>query len=199
MQFNFDATQFEPNKGGQDVFEDGEYAFQITDSKVRENKKKDGHIMELTAKCIEEGFAGKIYVIRLNVSNPSAQAVEIAMGDLSAISHVTGVLQWNDTQQLHGKPFRMRLVKTTWKNEQGEDRHGNDCKGFLDMAGNPPGQAAQSGGGAPSAPGGGAPSAPPTPPQQQPVQQETPAAPPVQQEQAAPPAPPTGATPPWQK
>jgi len=106
-------------------------------------------------------------MIRLNVQNPSAEAVDIAMRELSAISHVCGVLSWSDTQQLHGRPFRIRLEKTSYKDYKGEDKPTNNVLGYLDANGHAPGS---DGGVAQQA---GPPAAPP----QQPAAPQPPAAP----------------------
>lgn len=178
VAFNFNATMYDPNTGGADIFETGEYSFHITASETQATKKKDGVMLVLTATCLDQGHAGKRLPIRLNLQNPSAQAVEIALRDLSAISYVVGVLQWSETQQLHGRPFRVRLDKVP----RGDDptKFGNEIRGYFDMQGNPPtpGQAAASGGGAPAAPAAPvAPAAPAPAAPAAPVQQAAPAAP----------------------
>ena len=171
VQMQFDSQQYQPTTGGVDVFETGSYLFQITDSKVQETKKKDGNMLVFTATCMEEGQAGKRLMIRLNVQNPSAEAVDIAMRELSAISHVCGVLSWSDTQQLHGRPFRIRLEKTSYKDYKGEDKPTNNVLGYLDANGHAPGSA---GGVAQQA---GPPAAPPAEPAAPPPPAMPPAAP----------------------
>lgn len=158
VQFNFDATAVNPSAGGQDVFETGEYTFQLVKSETQATKKKDGTMLVFTAACLDEGFAGKRTAIRLNLQNPSPQAVEIALADLSAISYVTGVLRWADTQELHGRPFRMRLEKVARSDDP--TKFNNNILGYLDMNGNPP---APGTAGAPAAAAPPAPPAPPTP------------------------------------
>lgn len=204
VTINFDATKVDPNTGGGDVFETGEYTFQIVSSSVKPTKKGDGTMLILEASCMDEGMAGKRLLIRLNVQNPSPQAVEIAYRDLSAICYVTGQLQIQDSQQLHGRPFRIRLEKTPRSDDP--NKFGNEIRAYLDVNGNPPG-AASGGAGAPPAPPA-PPAAPPAPPPAAPPAAQTQAAPPAappagqpwqQPQGAAPAAPPAGGTPPWQQ
>ena len=205
VAINFNAATVDPSTGGGDVFETGEYAFQIVKSDVKPTKAGTGTMLVFEASCIEEGFNGKRLTIRLNVQNPNPTAVEIAYRDLSAICHVCGVLQLSDTQQLHGKPFRIRLEKVERDDKPGS--FNNEIRAYLDMAGNPPakGQAAGGGTAAPQAPA--APAAPAAAPQ---PQAAPPAAPPAAAPSAAPapaaapPAAPAAApeaasVPPWQQ
>ena len=193
VQMNFNYQQLAdqgltPNTGGQDVFETGEYLFHLTGSEMKDNSKQTGRMLVLTASCLEDGMTSKRLQIRLNIQNPSAQAVEIAMRDLMAISSVCGVLNWTDSQQLHGKPFRIRVEKTTYKKNDGSEGESNDIKGFSDANGNPPGAQQATGGGAPAAPGAPTPPAPPAQPpaptQQPPAPTQPPA--PVQQQATQP-------------
>lgn len=175
VQMNFNAQQYDPTVGAADVFESGDYTFQIVQSEAKQTKAGTGTMLVFTCECVDPEHAKKRLTIRLNVHNPNAQAMEIAYRELSAISHVCGVLQWQDTQQLHGKPFKVRLEKKPRNDDP--SKFGNEVKGYMDVNGNAPG-----GGQAPAA------AAPPPPP-------STPAAPPP----AAPPADPApAAAPPWQ-
>lgn len=172
VQINFNATEHDPSTGGGDVWEAGTYSVQITNSELKETKKKDGYYLQFTLTCMDQGMAGRKIMARLNIHNPNPQAVEIAHRELSAISHVVGLLHWQDTQQLHGRPFKIAVSK-----EERNDKPGsfsNNIIGYMDYAGNPPSPTGNGGGQA-------AGSAPPAPPQSQ--QQY---APPAQQQQPAP-------------
>lgn len=151
VQMNFNANQYDPSTGVGDVFETGEYTFHIVKSEPKQTKAGNGTMLIFEMACLDEGQNGKRLTVRLNVQNPSQQAVEIAFRDLSAISHVCGVLVWSDTQELHGKPFRVRLEKVPRSDDP--SKFGNEVRAYMDVNGNPPGQ--QSGaaaGGAPAAP-----------------------------------------------
>ena len=185
-QINFDARTVDPSTGGMDIFETGEYGFQIVKSDVKQTRAGDGTMLVLEAACIDEGFTGKRLLIRLNVQNPSPQAVEIAYRDLSAICHVCGVLQITDTVQLHGRPFRVRLEKLPRRDKP--EQFTNEIRAYLDMQGNPPTKGQAAGGSAP--PAAAPPSAPPAAPA---AASQPPAAPPAAAPPSAPPAAPAAA------
>lgn len=164
VQMNFNASQVQPNAGGMDVLETGRYNVQITESTVKPTKRGDGNMLVFTMTVIDGNAVGKRVIARLNIQNPNQQAVDIAYGELSAISHVAGVLNWNDTQELHGKPFQIQVDKVQRSDDP--TKEGNEIKGYYDLQGNPP-----------SAGGGSQPSAPaPQPPAPQ-TQEQAPSAP----------------------
>ena len=216
VAFNFNATDIDP-QGGASVWEPGIYPVQITNSELKETKSKTGWMLVLTLTSVDPLLPGKTIISRLNIQNDNATAVEIAYRDLSAISHVCGVLNWQDSHQLHGRPFKIAVEKKPRQDDP--TKFGNEITAYLDMNGNAPTKGSAAGGG-----GGGAPAAPQAPqtpvqqqapaqqPAQQPVQQQQQPAPQAQapafvpptQQQAAPPAggapAPTGGgapTPPW--
>ena len=159
-QFQFNATDFDPSTGAGSVWEPGIYGVQITNSEFKETKKKDGWMLVLTMTSTEAEMRGKTIVARLNVNNPNPTAVEIAMRELSAICHVVGVLNVQDTQQLHGRPFKISVDK-----EERNDKPGsfsNNIVAYMDINGNPPGKG---GAGAPAAPAAPAQPAAPAPAQ----------------------------------
>lgn len=159
VQLNFNATQYDPSTGGGDVWEAGTYTVQITNSELKETKSKNGYFLALTLTCVDQHMAGRKLIARLNVQNPNPQAVEMAYRELSAISHVIGLLYWQDTQQLHGRPFKIAVTREP-RNED-PSKETNNIVGYMDYAGNPPTPSSMggSGGGQPAAPQ--APSAPP--------------------------------------
>lgn len=185
VQMAFDATNYEPSTGSRDVFPNGWFLFQITGSAPKATQKGDGTRLIFTFSCMEEGHQGKKLEHSLNVQNPNQETVDIAMRELSAISYCVGVPQWSDTQQLHGKPFRVRLEEDTYTNKKGEEKKTNNVVEFADAQGNPPGQGGAVAG-APGAPG--APAAPATPaaPPAAPAAQPAPVAAPAPAAVAAP-------------
>jgi len=163
----FDPTKIEPSTGGADVFGTGEYTFIIVRSEMKDNKAKTGKYLEMELSCQDEGMVGRRQVLRLNVINASAQAVEIAFRELSAICHVVGVLHANpSSEELHGRPFRARLEKEGYTKSDGTTGQSSSVKAYMDLQGNPPSATGQAAGsGAPAAPAApAAPVAPVAPP-----------------------------------
>ena len=79
----------------------GEYLAVITDSEMKPTKKGNGHYLELTFQVIDGPHKNRLLWARLNLDNPSSQAVQIAQGELSAICRAVGVMQPKDSIELH--------------------------------------------------------------------------------------------------
>ena len=200
-KFQFDATQVAPSQA-LDPIPAGWYIGHIVESELTENRNKDGAYINFQIEVLDGPYKGRKVFGRMNVYNKNPQAQEIAYRELSALCHATGVLRVEDTQQLHGRPFE---VKVSVRKDEGYEPS-NDVKGFR-----PVGAGAAQGGapaqgqpyGQPQAPQHGA--APPwqggAPAQGQPggyaPQQAAPQGAPVAQVPSAPAAP--GAVPPWQR
>ena len=106
----FDANKVEPRKEFT-VLDPGDYVVAITASEVKENSKKNGHLLELTLDVLEGPAKGRKIFDSLNLDNPSAQAVEIAQATLSAICHAVGKLTVSDSNELHNIPMVAAVVK----------------------------------------------------------------------------------------
>jgi len=130
VTFAFDATQFDPATGSGDIIPTGEYKLSIISSDLKSNDKGNQMIM-LGMKVLEGPEKDKVIFENINVKNANATAVEIGQATMSAISHVTGVLTFQTTAQLHGKPFMARVEQTTYKNDKGEDKPTNNIKAYM--------------------------------------------------------------------
>ena len=138
----------------------------ITGSELKENKNKDGGYLALDLQIIEGEHKGECGVYRLNLFHSHPKTVEIAYAQLSAICHVTGVMNVVDSQQLHNIPFR--VVTGLQKGDNPE--HYTKVKGVLHMDGAAPGKST-------GVPAQAAPQVPTPPPAQT---APAPQAPPVQ-------------------
>ena len=134
---------FNPQAPGQEgvgdfsAIDPGDYTAQITDSKMKETKNKQGQFLELTWGIMEGDLAGRKLWSRLNLINPSTQAVEIAQKHLKSICDAMGVPgPISDSQVLHGKPCIIRVVKTPATAQYPE---GNDIKNYMPIGGAVPG------------------------------------------------------------
>lgn len=160
-QLNFDATNVQPSTGTGDPIPAGWYNAAIDESEMKPTKGGDGAYLTMRFNILDGQFANRKVFTLLNVKNNNAQAVEIAYKDLSAICHAVGVMQVQDSQQLHGKPLKIR-VSVSPATAEYEAR--NNIKAFKNIN-------EQVGNTAPAATGGGAPwlAAPAAAPAQQPA------------------------------
>lgn len=117
----FDARQVEPNTGF-DPLPEGKYEAAIIESAMKPTKNGDGKLLELKMQVASGQYKGRYLFDRLNLVNKNQQAVEIAKASLSSICRAVGVLTPNDSSELHGKKF---IVKVKIR-----DGQYNDVKGY---------------------------------------------------------------------
>lgn len=201
-QLNFDASQVAPNAGTPDPIPAGWYNAQIDESEMKPTKDGTGTYLQLRFSVVDGQYANRKIYARLNLRNSNPVAQEIAYGELSAICHATGVMQLQDSQQLHGIPMKIKVKLRPAKdgydasNEIGGYKHINDQVEGGNQGGAAP-QGIPAGFGAPQqqAPAQQPQQAPQQAPQGQPwAQQQQPA-----QQQAPQPAPQQQPQQPWQQ
>ena len=108
-QLNFDASQVAPNSGSPDPIPAGWYNAQIDESEMKPTKDGTGTYLQLRFSVVDGQYANRKVYARLNLRNSNPVAQEIAYGELSAICHATGVIQLQDSQQLHGIPMKIKV------------------------------------------------------------------------------------------
>lgn len=145
VNINFNAAQVKPNLA-LEAIPSGQYPVIITASEEKPTQKGDGSYIqfEMTIQPgpgVDPAVVGRKVFDRLNIRNPNAQAVDIAYSTLSAICYVTGVMQIQNTQQLHGRPFIAVVIKKA-RNDQPELMT-NEVRGYKDINGNDPGFSGQ--------------------------------------------------------
>ena len=131
---NFDATQVAPSAPMETV-PPGDYVVQIINSEMKSTKDNTGQFLWLEMDIIDGEFQGRKLWDRLNLVNNNAQAVEISQRALSAICHSTGVLNVQDSEQLHFKPM---VASVKVKPPKGEYDASNEIKGYKPLNGAAP-------------------------------------------------------------
>lgn len=114
------ATDFEPIPAGK-------YLAVITDSEMKPTKSGNGHYLELTFQVIDGPCKNRLLWSRLNLDNPKAQAVQIALGELSAICRAVGVMQPKDSSELHNLPL---LITVKCKKREDTGDITNEIRGY---------------------------------------------------------------------
>jgi hypothetical protein len=100
----FNASTVEPNKPFEPL-PPGRYVVQIVNSEMRATKDGMGQLLWLELDVLEGAYAGRKLFDRLNLINNNPTTVEIAQRTLSAICHATGLMQVDDSEQLHLIPL----------------------------------------------------------------------------------------------
>ena len=166
VQLNFNATDVAP-AGSFTVYESGIYDVMIAGSELKETKAKKagtaqrGAYLQLNLRIASGPSAGGTVIDRINFENDNTTAEEIGQAQLSAICRVVGVMQLQDSQQLHGIPFKVELAKVERNDKPGE--FSNDVKGYMNAAGQTPDQIGTAGAAAPAPAAPVAPAAPAAP------------------------------------
>jgi len=111
-QLNFDARQVDPQQSFEPI-PAGWYNMMIIDSEMKPTSNGHGAYLQLTLKVMDGQYAGRQVFDRLNIQHQNPVATEIAYRRLSAYCHATGVLQIQDSQQLHGIPLKARVSVRT--------------------------------------------------------------------------------------
>ena len=122
----FDANTVEPTTEF-DPVPAGKYLAVITASEMKPTKNGNGQYLELQFQIIEGECANRNVWARLNLSNPNAQAVQIARAQLSAICRAVGVITPNDSCELHNLPL---VVDVRCKKREDTGDIVNEVKSF---------------------------------------------------------------------
>lgn len=128
----FDANEVEPN-APYEVVPAGTYTGQITASEMQSTQNGNGQFLKLEIELTDGGQAGRKLFDRLNLVNPNAQAVDIAKRTLSAICHAVGKLAISDSDELHMRPFAVKVAVEPRNDRPGE--YSNVIKGYSPVNG----------------------------------------------------------------
>jgi len=145
----FNAEEVQP-QGSFDPIPAGWYTCMITESEMKPTKTGTGEYLQLRLDVIEGEHQGRVVFDRLNLVNDNQTAVEIAQRQLSAICRAVGVMQPNDSGDLHDKPIR---VKVAIRPASGGYDASNEVKAYAEKEGGgtskpaPAAAASSSGGG----------------------------------------------------
>ena len=123
---NFNANNVEPTTDFEPI-PPGKYLAVITDSEMKPTKSGNGQYLELTFQIIDGPCKNRLLWSRLNLDNPSTQAVEIALGELSAICRAVGVMQPRDSVELHNLPL---IVTVKCKTREDTGEVANEVRGY---------------------------------------------------------------------
>jgi hypothetical protein len=123
---NFNANEVEP-LGSFDPLPIGEYTVVISASEMKDTKTGKGQYLQLVYDVVEGEYHGKKVFDRLNVVNENETAQSIAQRALSAICRAVGVMTPKDSEELHDKPF---IIKVGIRAASGEYQASNTVKEY---------------------------------------------------------------------
>lgn len=140
FQLNTDFSTIAPDEGGnaRRFFPPSDsrgWLVQIVESEGKETNDKTGTRLDITLQGLEGAVQGKVADWSINVANPSQKAVEIGMGQMSAIAHVTGHIRVGNSAEWHNKPFRV-VVEVDQKADLEKYPNSTRIVKILDLNGN---------------------------------------------------------------
>lgn len=134
----FNAQAVEPISNF-DPIPAGWYTVIITDSEEKPTKSGAGSYLQMRLDVVDGEYQNRVLFERLNLNNPNPTAVEIAQRTLSAICHAVGVLQPQDSSDLHNIPL---LAKVAIQPARDGYEASNIIKGYKAAGGTAPVQTA---------------------------------------------------------
>lgn len=108
MQINFDASKVEPQEAFS-VIPAGSYLAQIEESEIKATKSGTGQMLKLKYRVLDGQYKNRIVFSNVNIVNANPEAEKIGQRQLSGLCHAVGVLQLQDTVQLHSKPVKIKV------------------------------------------------------------------------------------------
>jgi hypothetical protein len=113
---NFDASGIEPI-GSFEPLPADVYTVIITASEKKATKDGEGEYIQLTYSVVDGEYRGRKIFDRLNMINKNKTAVEIAQRTLATICRCVGVMRPRTTEELHDKPFMIKIAIQPAKGE----------------------------------------------------------------------------------
>lgn len=125
VALNFNASTVDPAQSF-DPVPPGDYLVHIKESEMAATKT-GGQMLKLTLEILDGQYKGRLVWDRLNLVNNNPQAVEIGYRTLSAICHAAGVIDCQDSSQLHGRPM---VAKVKVRPGDGNYDPSNEVRGY---------------------------------------------------------------------
>lgn len=108
-ELNFDASQVVPSEGAMGAVAAGWYNVMIDESEIKPTRDGLGAYLNLRFTIVDGAMANRKIFDRLNIRNANPVAQTIAYENLSAIGHAVGVIQMQNSEQLHNIPLKVRV------------------------------------------------------------------------------------------
>lgn len=109
----------------------GNYIAEINRSEVKQTKDGRGSYLSLTFKILDGDFANRLVFQNITIVNANQTAQAIGREQMAQIAGACGIMQLNDSQELHGKPMWIKVAIEVDKTGQYEPR--NTIKRFMPL------------------------------------------------------------------
>jgi hypothetical protein len=125
-KLDFNAEDYEP-MGSFSPLPVGEYLVVISASEMKDTKTGRGKYLQLVYDVVDGDYQGRHLFDRLNLVNENETAQKIAQQALSAICRAVGVMHPKDSEELHDRPF---VVKVGIRAATEQYQESNTIKGY---------------------------------------------------------------------
>lgn len=88
----------------------GDYNGMVIETEIKENKKGTGSFIKVTTQILDEEYQGRRVYDYINVVHTNEKVQQIAERQLAELCNAVGVLELEDTQELHEIPLVVRLA-----------------------------------------------------------------------------------------
>lgn len=105
---NFNAANVAPAEAPEAI-PAGWYIAQMVESEMKPTSNGQGAYLATVYQVLEGKYKGAKLFDRINLQNSNPTAVEIGYRQLSAICHAVGVIQVEDSAQLHNRPLGVKV------------------------------------------------------------------------------------------
>lgn len=132
-RISFNASTVEPSTP-MDVLPPGKYLCMAIASELKATKSGGGEYLQITFEVLDGSAKGRKIFERLNIRNSNKTAEDIAQRALSALCHAVGVIELEDSEQLHNIPVTLEVSVDPAK---GEYSATNRVKAYTAAGGSP--------------------------------------------------------------
>lgn len=129
------GINLDPNvkeSGDFEVVPEGKYPVVIINDELKDTKAGTGKYLEITLQINKGEYRGTELTDRLNIQNPSGEAVRIGQGTLKRICSVCNVpFPIQDTRKLYGRPMTAKVkIKEFQSNTTGNLLQSNEVSSY---------------------------------------------------------------------
>jgi len=108
---NLDVEQEAQEAKSFDALPDGQYPAIVGTSEIKTTKAGNGQYLSLTFEIIDGDYKSRKLWSNLNIVNPSTTAEKIGRAELASLCKAAGVMNPQDSQELHDIPVLITVRK----------------------------------------------------------------------------------------
>lgn len=132
-RLNFNTSSVEKRENSYELLPAGWYIAQVSESDIVPLNSGNGQALKMTFDILSEQGRGRKVWARLNIQHTNPKAETIAQQQLRELCDSIGIVQMQDTVELHNKPVQIRVKIRKSEDPQYEDS--NEISGFKSVDG----------------------------------------------------------------